>query len=114
MLDRHPVCHFFHQRRHCLADRHGPVWPVARWQERRTGVDPDQCAAGNPRVGVVVSDGFTPSAMLNARSQADVPGSDLPVNQVAIGTSPKDEVAMLHVRKMLRRFVRWLDWELGC
>ena len=80
--------------------------------EHRTGVDPDQCAAGKPRVSVVVSGKFTASDMVRARSDADVANSDLSLIQVAIST--KVDVAMLRIRKMLRRFVRWLDWELGC
>ena len=43
----------------------------------RTGVDPDQCAAGKPRVNVVVSGKFTTSDMVKARSDAGVANSDL-------------------------------------
>jgi hypothetical protein len=52
--------------------------------------------------------------MDKARSDAGVANSDLSVKQVTMSTSPKVEATRLHIRKMLRRFVRWLDWEFGC
>jgi hypothetical protein len=79
--------------------------------EHRTGVDPDQGAAGKPHVSFVMSVNHGVRHGQNAIGRGFV-NSDFSLIRVAIST--KVDVAMLRIRKMIRRFVRWLDWELGC